>query len=106
MSSCQATYEVNLTRKRFIISLSDIRARAKDGGVVILPLDGGRQHKIWCLTKHLHGGFQKKKKELPDSKELKIKWRRIVKICLNQEEYEDSHDPKNDDIEHDEVQNP
>ena len=49
--------------------------------------------------------FSKKKKELPDLKELKIKWRRIVKIFLNQEKYEDSHDPKNDDIEHDEVQN-
>ena len=37
-----------------------MRARANDGGVVILPLDGGTQHETWCLTKHLHSGIQKK----------------------------------------------
>lgn len=81
-----------------------MRARAKDGGVVILPLDSGTQYETWCLIKHLHSGI--KKKELSNSKELKIKWGRIVKIGSNQEEYEDSDDLINDDIEHDEVPNP
>ena len=33
-------------------------------------VDSATKHKMWCLTKHLCSGFQKKKKLL-DSKEIK-----------------------------------
>lgn len=51
MSPCQATCEVNLTRRSFVITLLGMAARGKYGGAVILPVDGATQHKMLCLMK-------------------------------------------------------
>lgn len=72
MSSCQTTYEANLTRRQFVVFLSSMIAREKDRGVVILLVDNATQHEAQCLTKHLRDGLQKKK-SYQIQKKFKIK---------------------------------
>lgn len=52
-----------MTRKQLVVSFSGMTAREKDEGVMILPMDSATQHEMSCLTKHLYGGFRKKKKK-------------------------------------------
>lgn len=41
-------------KKAIIVSLSSMNVGGKNGGVVILLVDGATQNEMWCLTKHLH----------------------------------------------------
>ena len=69
----QITYVENLTRKRFVVFLSNMITGEKDGSVVILQLVGVILHEMWYLMKCLVGSLLKMSNYLIP-KRLKIKY--------------------------------
>lgn len=66
-------------------------SREKDGGVVILPMNGVILHETWSLRSIFVVVFWKE--EISDLREIKNQIKEwIIEICPNQEEFENSID--------------